>query len=325
MITHTDALLLEQDLTLSLGQRELTQPVAGQALLRLEWAGVCGSDLHVIRTGDWVNTWPATLGHEAVGVVLECPGGEFVVGTRVVVDSRVPCGDCHGCTQSANLCERLAWVGEIVPGGFERHAVLDVALLHACPEGLEAEIAVLAEPLAVAMHAVNRAGRLPESVLLIGYGPIGALVHSEITRRSPHINVLVREPNPMRLELALALGARSYEPSHPMRMPLVVDAAGYATSVADSIDLVSNGGTVLVVAIPHQPITLDGQGIVERSLNIIGCNGFADELPIAMAALDANPDRYRPLITEAVLLEDLVARLSDIASRPPAGKIVVRL
>jgi threonine dehydrogenase-like Zn-dependent dehydrogenase len=110
-----DAVLLERDLTVHLGLRQLPPPLPGEALVRVERAGVCGSDLHVLRTGAWVSRWPATLGHEIIGVVEQCPGGEMAAGQRVVVDSRVPCGDCDGCTATPNLCGKLAWVGEAFP------------------------------------------------------------------------------------------------------------------------------------------------------------------------------------------------------------------
>jgi D-arabinose 1-dehydrogenase-like Zn-dependent alcohol dehydrogenase len=81
----TAALLLDEQLALCLGTRQLPPPLTGEALVRVLWAGVCGSDLHVLRTGEWVNYWPATLGHEVVGVVQECTGAEVAPGTVVVV------------------------------------------------------------------------------------------------------------------------------------------------------------------------------------------------------------------------------------------------
>ena len=115
--TPTDALMLDQQLNVVLGMRELPAPQPGQALIRVAWAGVCGSDLHVLKTGAWVAYWPATLGHEVAGVVQECPGDEFAPGTTVVVDSRLPCAKCAGCQTAPSLCERMQWLGEAIPAG----------------------------------------------------------------------------------------------------------------------------------------------------------------------------------------------------------------
>src|SRR4051794_18152585 len=97
-MTTTPAFLLERDLTMSVASRELPEPGADEALIRVEWAGLCGSDLHVMRTGAWVADWPATLGHEIYGRVEQAPpGSPLTAGTAVVADSRIPCGRCSAC------------------------------------------------------------------------------------------------------------------------------------------------------------------------------------------------------------------------------------
>jgi L-gulonate 5-dehydrogenase len=341
------ALLLERDLSLRVGERELPEPAPGELLVQVDWAGVCGSDLHVLRTGDWVTDWPATLGHEVTGRVTASPGGELAAGTRVVVDSRVPCGTCSGCATGAHLCEHLAWFGEACPGGFASHVLVPAARVAACPAGLEPAIAVLAEPQAVAMHAINRAGAglsgIPEQVTILGYGPIGALVHLEITRRWPQAAVTVVEPVMARRQLAAAFGAELAGPGRPLddsggsadaepasagaaagALPqLVVDAAGYPGSLRDAIAGCARGGTVLVVALGHQPETLLPAELAERELTLAGSNGFAGELSQAVAALAADPDRYRPLVTEAIVLEEAPRRLRELLTSPAAGKVVI--
>ncbi len=324
----TAALLLDRELSLRAGQRELPEPRPGELLVRVEWAGVCGSDLHVLRTGDWVTYWPATLGHEVAGTVESCPGGELPAGTRVVIDSRVPCGTCAGCAVGPNRCERLAWVGEAHPGGFAGHLVVTADRVVACPDGLEAPVAVLAEPLAVAMHAVGRIPGPPERATILGYGPIGALIHLEIIRRWPDADVAVIEPVHSRRELAAALGAGVTGPgglaATARRPQLVVDAAGYPGALPDALALCANGGTVLAVALGHDPVEIVPAGLVERELTVAGSIGFAGELTRAVAVLAASPDRYRPLVTESILLEEAPARLPQLLTSPSPGKVLIR-
>jgi threonine dehydrogenase-like Zn-dependent dehydrogenase len=326
---RTDALLLDRELHLSLGSREIAPPEPGEALVRVEFAGVCGSDLHVLSTGAWVAYWPATLGHEVVGVVQECPSAEIAVGTRVVVDSRVPCGTCRGCTESAHLCNQMAWLGEALPGGFARHLLVRVGGLVPYPEALEGAIAVLAEPLAVAAHAVSRLSCAPQDALILGYGPIGALVHAELARRWPGVPIFVSEPRDDRRTLALALGARPAsqgrtDGSAPQTFSLVVDAAGYPHSLADACASASNHGTVLVVALSSEPVSIVPAELVERALTLVGSIGFDAELAQAVALLSADPDRYRPLVTETLLLEEAAERLGALTTSPSAGKVVIR-
>jgi threonine dehydrogenase-like Zn-dependent dehydrogenase len=334
------ALLLERDLSLRVGERELAEPGPGELLVEVDWAGVCGSDLHVLRSGDWVTDWPATLGHEVTGRVAASPGGELAAGTRVVVDSRVPCGACPGCVTGPHLCENLAWFGEACSGGFASHVLVPADRVAPCPADLEAAIAVLAEPLAVAMHAVSRAGfgpgpvgtssgvgadGGPERVTIAGYGPIGALVHLEIARRWPGAAVTVVERVAARRQLAAAFGAglagTTTETGRPAQ--LVVDAAGYPGSLRDAIARCARGGTVLVVALGHQAEPLLPAELAERELTVAGSNGFAGELSQAVAALAADPDRYRPLVTEAIALGEAPRRLRELLAAPAAGKVVI--
>ena len=93
----------------------------------------------------------------------------------------------------------------------------------------------------------------------------------------------------------------------------------------DAVDLTVHGGSVLAIAIPHGPVTLDAQGLVERSIALIGSVGFCDELPEAISVLADNPERYRALVTEAVLLEEAAERLTTMNTNPAAGKVVIRL
>jgi 2-desacetyl-2-hydroxyethyl bacteriochlorophyllide A dehydrogenase len=317
------ALLLERDLSLRLGSRLLPPALPGQALVRVEWAGVCGSDLHVLRTGAWVSYWPATIGHEVIGVVEACPGGELAPGQRVVVDSRVPCGNCQGCQIAANLCERLAWVGEALPGGFASHLLAPVTGLVACPTELEPEVGVLSEPLAVAMHAVARLPVQVTEVLILGYGPVGALIHLEITHRWPGAAVTVAEPHPARRMLATALGAEMLC-SGQRRWPLVIDAAGYPGSLPDALATARTGGTLLLVALGHEAVQLVPARLVESEMTVLGSNGFAGELAEAVSALACDPDRWRPVISEAVLLDDAAERLPELTTSPAPGKVVIR-
>jgi threonine dehydrogenase-like Zn-dependent dehydrogenase len=197
-----------------------------------------------------------------------------------------------------------------------------------CPIGLELALAVLAEPLAITVHAISALARPPQDALILGYGPIGALVHLELTRRWPGLAVSVREPAPARLRLSTALGAygRNGQPGQGSQSDdlasydLVVDAAGYPQSLTDACSYTANGGTVLIVALSHGTVAVAPAELVERSLTITGSVGFDFELTEALALLAATPDRYRPLVTEAVLLEEATERLAGLAASPATGK-----
>lgn len=301
----TEALLLDRDLSLRRGHRDVPRPRPGELVVAIEWAGVCGRDLHTLRTGASLAYWPATLGHEVVGTVESCPGGEHPAGRRVVIDPRIPCGACAGCVLQPDRCGRPAWVGEARPGGFAGHVLVAADRVVGCPDGLESALAVL------------------------GYGPFGALVHLEITRRWPDTEVTIVEPAPSRRELAEALGARvssreELAAGNGSRPGLVVDAAGYPGALSDAVGLCADGGTVIALGRGSEPVQIPAAALAGRGLTIAFPAGFSEELADATAELASDPERYRPLVTESVLLDEAPERLRELAESPSAGKVLIR-
>jgi threonine dehydrogenase-like Zn-dependent dehydrogenase len=322
------ALLLERDLTMRVGGRALPELGEGDALVEVEWAGLCGSDLHVMRTGDWVTCWPATLGHEIYGrVQVAPPGAELVEGTAVVADSRIPCGGCPAClAPDPDRCNAIQFVGEGRPGGFATHCVLPVRMLQPVSEGVEGSIAVLAEPLAVAVHAIGHLVGTPERVALLGHGPIGALIHAELRRRFPECEVEVAEPAPLRAALARAWGARCAAGSAELagRFDVVVDAAGYHGSLRDAIGLCDHDGQLALVALGEHEVALRPMDIVEKRLRITGVNAFRGELPLAVELLAREGWRYAPVVTDAVALSELPEKARRQLECPDGIKVLVR-
>lgn len=326
-MTVADALLVDRNLTLRSGERELPPPADDEALVKVEWAGVCGSDLHVLRTGDWVADWPATPGHELYGRVVSAPpDGTLVPGTAVVADSRLPCRRCATCRRDPDRCPHIQFVGELRPGGFASHCVLPASILHPVADDVAGSTAVLAEPLAVALHALSHLRHVPERAAILGHGPIGALVHVEIRRRWPSCVVDVAEPVPLRRRLAEALGATTAERADALAATgydTVVDAAGHRTSLTDAITLGAAGAHVLLVALAHAETVVQPRALVERRLQITGCHAFVDELPAAITLLTREGWRYDPVVTHAVALPDLPTALRGLLERPDAVKLLV--
>jgi threonine dehydrogenase-like Zn-dependent dehydrogenase len=253
-------------------------------------------------------------------------GGGPAAGTAVVADSRVPCGRCEHCRRDPDTCPNLQFVGEAFPGGFASHCVLPARLLHPVDDAVPGSTAVLAEPLAVALHAVSHLRDRPERAAILGHGPIGALIHAELRRRWPACAVDVAEPAPLRRRLAEALGAATTATAADLEAAsydAVIDAAGYAASLPDALRLAGPGGHVLLVALPHADVPVSPKALVERRLQITGCHAFVDELPEAIALLASDGWRYEPVVTDAVALRDLPQALGDLLERPDAVKVVM--
>ena len=322
------AALLDRDLTMVIGERELPSPSPGSVLVKVDWAGLCGSDLHAIHSGDWISDWPATLGHEVFGHVEAVGDGvELPPGAPVVLDSRLPCLECEACAEDLDRCTRVTFLGESRPGGFATHVVVPLRSVHLVPAHVQGEDAVLAEPLAVAFHTMAKVTGAPRRALVIGHGPVGALAHIELRRRYPGVVVTVAEPASHRGELAVALGADHVEDASALTAPdfdLVIDAAGYPDALADAVRLVADGGQILLVAIAGRPGTVETKAIVERRISIVGVSAFVDELPEAISALSEEPWRYRPVVTDAIGLDELPEAVESDRPRKTAIKLLVR-
>lgn len=325
---ETAAFLLERDLSMHVGSRALPELGPDDALIRVRWAGLCGSDLHVMRTGAWVREWPATLGHEIFGTVERAPErSALTVGQAVVADSRLACGRCSYCLdQRPDDCVSVEFVGEACPGGFAELCALPAQMLHAVPAELEGASAALSEPLAVVVHALSWLRTEPRRVLILGHGPIGALVNIELRRRLADVEVDVAEPAELRAQLARALGSRTAPSTVELNAAgydTVIDAAGYDGSLVDAVRACAPRGQVLVLSLSERPVSVRPADLVENSICLLGSNAFVDELPQAIALLAAETWRYEPVITDAISLSELPDVARAQLRRPDAVKVLV--
>ncbi|MGP9736109.1 zinc-dependent alcohol dehydrogenase [Brachybacterium sp. AOP42-C2-15] len=301
------ALLLTEDLAISHGERDVPEPPEGEVRVDVELAGLCGSDLHVLRTGAWVRYWPATLGHEVVGIVATEAPGAPALGTRVVVDSRLPDRSCDACERDARWCEQITWLGESRPGGFAGAFNVPIDMLVPVPDGVAPELAVLAEPLAVASAALDQVRRAPRRAVVLGYGPVGALVAADLRRRWPEANLVVVEVGQWRSDHARDQGFEVV-PSVAYaeeRIDLVVDAAGYPGSTAEALGLLGRGGELVIVALGEGAIEAPAAVFVESGLSISGSIGFGDDgLAAALTHLAEHPEAYGHILTHRLPLTE---------------------
>ncbi|MCX7012021.1 MAG: alcohol dehydrogenase catalytic domain-containing protein [Candidatus Sumerlaeota bacterium] len=158
-------------------------PGRGEALVAIKANGICGSDIHFYqegRLGNFVVTRPYLPGHEASGEVVGVGAGVVGVspGDRVVIEPGIPCGRCPRCRSGRyNLCPEVVFLSAPpVDGTFCDYLSIRADMLHKMPEGMSFEMGALAEPTAVAVHAVNRgAVRYGDTAAILGCGPIGLL------------------------------------------------------------------------------------------------------------------------------------------------------
>lgn len=276
---------------------EPSAPPPGFVNLEVRAAGICGSDLHNYRTGQWISRRPSTAGHEFCGRVTAIGEGvsHVVRGDVVSADSRMWCGTCPACTSGrSNVCETLGFVGEICDGGFAEAVQLPARLVVRHDPQLSPHVAAMAEPLAVALHAVRRLA-IPagEPVLVIGCGTIGGLSALLLSRLHDG-PLLLGDLNADKAALVaevtggavVALDRAVVEAAlSGGRVRCALDATGSIQAIARALDILSGGGALALVGIGHGKLDFDPNIIVEREISLVGCHAFAGELPEAVGLL----------------------------------------
>src|SRR5450759_4048603 len=179
----------------------------GWALVKVAYNGICGTDLAILHGKHPRATAPLIMGHEMSGWVEQAGATGPAAGTLVVVEPLISCGECRSCKNGlTHVCRQLALYGIDAPGGMAQYVALPPGVLHAVPDGVDPRTATMAEPLAVAVHAVELSGMQPgDTVAVYGAGPIGILT-ALVARHEGAAAVVITEPSPWRREVAARLG-----------------------------------------------------------------------------------------------------------------------
>lgn len=313
-------------------------PDEGWVRLTVTAAGICGSDLHNFRTGQWITRAPSIAGHELTGIVAEVHPSVtgFRIGDHVVADSRFWCGECPACRAGRqHLCARLGFVGEACDGGFAEEIVLPARLLLTVAPEIDPAVATMAEPLAVALHAARRLAPRPgQPVLVVGCGPIGGLAALVLARQHDG-PLLLADRNAARLKLVsdvtggqpVALDAEAIRAAlGDAATPLAaIEATGNVGALTRLVEAMPPGGSLALVGIYHGGLPLDPNLLVEREIALIGCHAFADELPEAVALLGPLKADLARLIDRQISLDEVPAAYSRLIAGEATGlKTIIR-
>ena len=264
---------------------ETPVPVPGrdEVLLRVRRIGVCGSDIHVYHGRHPYTSYPVVQGHEFSAEVVE-GAGDLAAGTLVTAPPQITCGACACCRGGRyHICENLKVMGFQAPGVARQYVALRRSEVIPLPAGFTPELGALVEPLAVAVHAVRRAGEVAgKQVLVLGAGPIGNLV-AQAARWRGAAKVAITDISAWRLEVALQCGlqhchaARSATLERDLGVELggsgadvVFECAGVEETVNQAIRLARKGSTIVVVAVFGDRPAIDLGLVQDRELTLTG-------------------------------------------------------
>ena len=314
---------------------EVPDPVAGprDVLVEVAACGVCGSDVHVWNAGrdEWAGQ---VMGHEFAGTVLEV-GAEvdgIRTGDRLTGLPIQPCGECDRCRAGlTHLC--AVWTTRSIafglPGAFaERLRIPDARLgynVHRLPGGVTVEDGALVEPLAVAVHAVRRAGAVTgRSALVLGLGPIG-LHAGQALRAGGADPVFGVDRSATRRAVAASLGLVALDDATAAgQVDVVVEASGAPALVEQAMTATRPGGTVVLVALYHRPATFDAMGAVQREITVRGsANVTPQDFTDAIALLADGRAAAAPLISHRYPLAEIQQAFHTQADQSGSVKVLV--
>lgn len=296
------------------GEFELEERPAptGEGLpLDVCYVGLCGTDLHIVRGEHPRARFPLVLGHEIVGRIAPS-AGRALGGRLAVVDPLLPCGQCAACRRRRSwVCSRLRLIGIDEDGGLASRITVLPSRLHLVPDGVEPRVAALAEPLAVAVHAVRESAlRLQGTVVVVGAGPVGLLT-ALAARHAGAGRVFVAEPAPQRRAVAEALGLELLDPADPVESlasqtrgglaDVAFDAAAHPAVAPMLTSLVVPGGQVVIVGAYRGAAPVDLQAVMFRGLTVVGVRVYRPEdIDAAIAMLAAGVVDADRIITSVV-------------------------
>ena len=318
-------------------ERDLTDPPPGWVRLRVAGAGICGSDLHSYRRGG-----PAvnTPGHEVGGVVEAVGEGvELEMGANVSVEPVAVCFRCYEClTGQTWHCQNRVFLGGDGAGGMAESMLAPATSVYPLPDRVSPEDGSLAEPVAVAVHAVNESGiRLGSRAVILGAGTVG-LVNTLVARRAGATEVYITARHPFQAEMARALGATAVFPDGETARKelkgLPVDAVietvgGTAPTIDEGVSLVRNRGTVVMLGAFQGDVALPVTPLLLKEVRLVGAvcygrPGPRTEFGMATDLLDELIEPLEPLVTHTFPL-DRASDAFQTADDKSSGSIKVRL
>jgi threonine 3-dehydrogenase len=343
------ALIKEQPGT-GMALRDVPRPACGPSdvLIRVHYAGVCGTDLHIWEWDSWASARlkpPVIIGHEFAGEVAElgreaAAAGLLAVGDLVTAEGHIVCGHCLQCRLGdAHLCRRTQIIGVDRDGAFADYIAMPASNVMRL-DGIPTEIGAIMDPIGNAVHTALEGGVVPGSrVLVLGCGPIGCFAVGVAGAAGASL-VIASDFNARRLELARAMGAhvtlnpgtddvvaRVRELTGGDGVDLVCEMSGHPAGHAQAFAAARLGGRVNLLGTPSRSTEVDfAREVIFRGLTVYGVTGRRmyrtwDEMQRFLRGGQLDP---RPVLTHRFPL-DRMADAIQVIKDGQAGKVILEI
>lgn len=327
--------------------RPIPVPKEDEVLVKLEYVGICGSDMHYYETGaigDYVVKPPFVLGHEPGGTVVEVGSNvkHLKVGDRVALEPGKTCGHCEFCRQGKyNLCPDVVFFATPpVDGVFQEYVAHEAALCFKLPDNVSTLEGALIEPLAVGFHAANQGGaHAGQTAVVMGSGCIG-LVSMMALKAEGVSRVYVVDIMDKRLEKAMELGADGVingqkqdaveavlELTDGAGCDLVIETAGTEITTRQAIHMAKKGSTIVLVGYSKTgEMTLPMSLALDKELTFKTIFRYRHIYPMAIDAVASGRVNLKGIVTDFFDFDDIQNAMDkSIADKANIVKAVVKI
>ncbi len=339
------AVVIHNALDLRVEDRIVEKPSAGQIAVAIRRGGICGSDLHYYKHGGFGIIRlkePMVLGHEVAGEVTEIGAGvtEVKVGDVVALNPSRPCNTCEYCLRGAQAhCLNMLFYGSAmrfphVQGAFQQSIVAQASQAHKIAVGVSIEEAAFAEPFAVTLHAIMRAGSLANKrVLVTGCGPIGALA-IVAARAHGAQEIVATDVSDFTLNLAQKVGAdttvnvaTAAEAMNKFKtnkgtFDVMIEASGTEAALHMGLEVLRPRSILIQLGLGGN-ISVPQNMIVSKEIEIRGSFRFHEEFGLAVDMINKRRVNLKPLLTEVVPLAEAKRAFDLAGDRSQAMKVQI--
>jgi len=319
-------------------QRRLPDLSGDQVLIKTKAVAICGSDVHTFKGKHPFAPLPAALGHELSGEIARI--GQNVdrlkVGDRVVLEPVIACGQCEFCQKGTyNLCTSISFYHRQGQGAFTPYFAADQNRTYKLPDNLTFEEGALVEPLAVAIHAVKKAGiTLGDRVAVFGSGAIGLMILM-LARLQGSIVYVVDIQN-SRLQKARSLGAAEafnnsdltavdqiMRRTAGLGVDISFEAVGLQTTFIQALQVLKKGGRAVLAGLNAKPeITIPSNIFVQKEISLCGTQGYCHDFQTALQLLENADVNLSNFITHRLPFRSLQEGF-DLLTQPQCDAVKV--
>lgn len=327
------SVVITQPGVLEIQQRDIPQPISNEVRVKIRYAGICGSDVHIYRGHNAFVRYPRVIGHEFYGVIEQVGSNvpQSRVGQHVVVDPVVSCGRCYPCSVGRpNVCLNLQVIGVHRDGGFSEYACVPAINAYVVTDVIAACHAALVEPFSIAANITEQLKPVANDIALVyGAGPMGLATVQVLKAVYGLTHIVVTDRVSSRLKRALESGAdvvvnnqnsnlQEYFDALGLAPTLLIDAACHPAILQQAIELASPAGRIGMMGFSDDECIVRQKDITSKELSIYSSRLNSKRFPRVIAWMVDNKLKPDILITHQLGFDQVEDALHLFESDPSA-------